>query len=140
MEYATRFIERWHIPDDRLARATLWPDGWIIFEARVGHVHPELWRRMGAMSEAVAGAGVLALDYDHADLPPAMMAWIEVGDGEADIMGMRVGPGDGFGLPPFFEVRCRSEHVDPAFVRELNEIVFPQVCGVLVPSGVDVGV
>jgi hypothetical protein len=35
-----------------------------------------------------------------------------------------------------FEIRCRADMIDPALLREVNEQIFPIVCGILVPAGV----
>lgn len=131
---------RHYMPDDRLALTSFFEDGTVIFEYRYGFIAPALVYAMASLSRDVAHSGALQLDYSNRGRTPKLMAWLEPGTLADDdpIMKARIGSGDGNGLPPFFEVQIRSEHVDPELVKEMNEIEFPAVCGVLVPSGAEV--
>lgn len=136
MYYTTLHYLRHYMHDDRLAQVVFAEDATVLFAYRYGHIAPALVHAMASLSRDVATSGVLQLDLSNRGRPPKLMCWLEPGtlDDDDPVMNARIGPGDDNGLPPFFEVQIRSEHIDPALVREMNEYAFPEVCGVLVPS------
>jgi hypothetical protein len=62
------------------------------------------------------------------------MCWFETGDLAIPVRA-RVGEPDGYSLPMFFEIQIRPKDADPAIIRELNQMILPSVCGVLLPCG-----
>lgn len=110
---------------------TFGTDGVITIAYRYGFVCPALAARLSRLSKMISISGVLDLDYEHQG-PPEVMAWLEPGRMD-EIMRARVGPAE-YGLPPFFEIQYPRELVDPGALDELNCLVFPQVCSVLVPT------
>lgn len=131
--YRTIHVARHYIPQDRLARATI-EDDVILFSYRAWHIHPALLAGVSELSQDIAWSGILDLEVDHTPEAPPIMAWFEPGN-LAIPMRPRVGGASG-NLPPFFEIQCRADMIDPALVREINEKVLPWVCSFLVPVSV----
>jgi hypothetical protein len=125
--YRTIHVVRHVIPDGRLVHAKI-EDGVVEFAYRAWRIEPVLVQAMGLLSSRVAAAGIF--DLDPAGGEPALSVWFEAADIEP-LMDYRVGQFEG--MPPFFELWVRKDHIDPAMVRELNEEVMPLVCGALVP-------
>lgn len=126
-------VVRHVMPDDRLANVTFWEDGLIVFSYRFGHIHPALVWELDRLSRDISHSGVVQYEPDRRGGKPHVMAWYEAGEGLAVPLHARAGPGDGYGLPPFWEIQVRRDMIDPALVREANEFSLPYGCSVLVP-------
>lgn len=131
MLYRTLHVVRHVMPGDRLATLAVEDDA-MVFAYRAWHISPTLVRDMGDLSRSVAACGVLELDPDHgpSDLP--IMAWLESGDLDVP-MRPRIAC-DATRL--CFEIQVRRDMIDPALLREMNEIILPIACGLLVPARV----
>lgn len=130
MPYRTVHMIRHHLPDDRLAHLTVGDGGVITFAYRAWRIHPALVRDMHALSASVAESGV----YELADGPvmsKVAVAWFQTDQGLAVPLAHRVSIDGGVAM---FEMRARADMIDPALLRELNEFVLPEVCGMLMPS------
>jgi hypothetical protein len=134
MDFAVHHVLRHHMPDDRVINVKFWDDGMIVCEYRYGYASRLLVSRLDTLSHGITGSGILQLDWDLRGQPPQLMCWMEAGDLGIPVAA-RVGEGDGYRLPMFFEIQIRRDEVDPAVVRELNEIALPEICGVLLPYG-----
>lgn len=132
MEYSTTHIVRRVMPKDRLATAKIDDDGNVTFAYRAGYVHPTLVHDMGMLSSAVAQSGLLTLVPQIPEHPPHLIAWLSRDPGLEQPMRQVVEVTDLIS----FEVRVRADMIDPALLREVNEQVFPIVCGVLIPAGI----
>ncbi|MGW6255435.1 hypothetical protein [Streptomyces sp. NPDC055085] len=127
--YRTLHVIRHHLADGRLADCKVFPDGVMLFEYRHGFIAPALVARLSAFSASVADAGVFDLDPGRVGGPPALGAWFDLTACQDTPMTHRIG----FGLTPFFEIRCRADMVDAGVVREMNDLL-PWACGALVPA------
>ncbi len=128
-------VVRHHMRDDRLADVTFWDDGLIVFSYRFGHIHPALVGELDRLSRDISHSGVVQFAPEHLDEPLHVMAWYEPGGSPDAPLTARAGPGDGYGLPPFWEIQIRGDMIDPALVREVNEYAMPRGCSLLVPFG-----
>lgn len=140
MTYHTVHMIRHVMPDDRLAHLVVSQQrgiGMADFFYRAGHIHPALAREMAEISRAVAETGLYDLDPFREPVGAEFEAWFEIVPPElADDM-----PGP---LRPRFgemgwELQVRGDMVDPSLIKELNEVVMPRVCGLLVPWEVYAG-
>ncbi|HYF71776.1 MAG TPA: hypothetical protein VD864_03090 [Nocardioides sp.] len=138
MAYKTIHMIRHVMPDDRLAHLLVSQHGGIgmaDFFYRAGHIHPALAREMADLSGAVADTGLYDLDPFREPHGAEFEAWFEVVPPElAEDRPLRARFGE-LG----WEMQIRGDMVDPALVKELNEIVMPKVCGLLVPWEVYAG-
>jgi hypothetical protein len=134
MDFAVHHVIRHHMPDDRVVNVRFWDDGMIVCEYRFGYVTPLLVRELDTLSHGITESGVLQLDWALRDRSPQVMCWFETGDLAIPVRA-RVGEPDGYSLPMFFEIQIRPKDADPAIIRELNQVILPSVCGVLLPYG-----
>lgn len=140
MTYQTVHMIRHVMPDDRLAHLVVSQRGGLgmaDFFYRAGHISPALAREMADLSRAVAETGLYDLDPFRSPVDAEFEAWFEVVPPELadDMPGpLRSRFGD-LG----WEMQVRGDMVDPELIKELNEIVMPRVCGLLVPWEVYAG-
>lgn len=140
MSYQTVHMIRHVMPDDRLAHLKVSQHGGIgmaDFFYRAGHIHPALVRDMADLSRAVAETGLYDLDPFRDPVDADFEAWYEVvppelTDDLPDPMRAKYGE---LG----WEIQVRGDLVDPALIKEMNEVVMPTVCGLLVPWEVYAG-
>lgn len=125
MLYRSLHIIRHVMPDDRLAEAHMDEDGVVVVNYRYGHIHPALMRDLWSMS---TGLGAILEVKPDPDRPPMVQAWLTSGE-----LGMPMRPRLVSSLPLSFEIQVRRDLVDPALLREMNEVAIPFVCGLLVP-------
>lgn len=116
------------LPDDRLAHARISPvDGVMVIEYRKGFIHPQLMREIKELSEGVGQSGMFEIDGET-EHPLHVMAWMETGSLGIP-MKPRVFPYAD--IPLVFELQVHSDMVHPTLVREMNEYVYPTVCGAM---------
>lgn len=133
MTYRTVHMVRHAMPEDRLAVARVGESGGdqlLTFAYRAWRIHPALVHEMGDLSSHIAEAAVYDLDLLREGAPPVFTCWFE-------LMAPESAPRDRlmtYRITEYgWELALRSDLVDPAVVRELNEHVMPTVCGILVP-------
>jgi hypothetical protein len=129
MSYRCLHVVRHVLPDDRLVNVRV-EDGLQIFEYRAWHIHPALVARMRVDSEQTARAGLLDFDVTRVGGPPtAVTAWMALDGTIEEPMTWNVHPTSSM---PDLEYRIRSDMIDPALLREMNEEALPFVLGAIV--------
>jgi hypothetical protein len=136
MKYRTLWVVRHVMIEDRLAHVKVDTDdrqGVVTMSLRSGKIHEDLARAMASFSKNFAASGVFELDTNHPQTMPELQAWFElVGD---HITGDRpMQPYLGGHNPSFFEILVNENLVNKDLIKELNEEVMPNICGLLVPS------
>lgn len=128
--YRSSHILRHWMPDDRLAWSTIEDDGFT-FHLRAGRIAPALVAQVRDLSAATAALGLFDLAVDGTPRAgPGVVAYFGLSERIELPMEVLVRCNGGFE----FEIALRSDMVDPALLRELNEEAMPRVAGLLAPA------
>ena len=107
------------MPPDRLATVSVSEGEALLFAYRHGYVHPHLVAAMNQLGQQIVDSDLFTLAPEGLYVPQYSISF----ERTSKVRGrMHCHVAE----DPMFEIACRSDLIDAAVIRELNETVMPQ--------------